>query len=200
MKRCLIITAALASAGTIATSEAAAQTALIDVGANYAATFTGEAYEPFERGIGARGALLFPLSQVAHIGADLSWTGADFKGSVPDEFHDAAVLDLTGVVDVGLVESESFTPYVDLRAGYSRLSFSVLEDGKSLQGPTAGAGLGFRMAPGGVALNVFGRYQHTWVGEFDDGEEAVIFTEESTGGRVVAGAGVSIQLGGARGG
>jgi hypothetical protein len=200
MNRCLIITAALASAGTIATSEASAQTALIDVGANYAASFSGDAYEPFERGIGARGALLFPLSHLAHVGADLSWMGADFKGSVPDEYHDASVLDLTGVVDVGLVDSESFTTYVDLRAGYSRVAWEIANAGQSLDGPTAGAGLGFRMRPGGVALNVFGRYQHTWVGEFDDGTDAVIFTEESTGGRIMAGAGVSIQLGGGRGG
>jgi hypothetical protein len=94
---------------------------------------------------------------------------------------------------IGLGYSESYRPYVDLRAGYGRLSYEGLVDA-SVGGPAAGASAGFMIRAGAVWFDLRGGYQHHW---FDDAElEGFIFDAEASGGRVLLGVGVGIPLGG----
>lgn len=191
MRRLLTTSAALAVLAGVATSEAEAQTPLVNLGIDYTPAFVGDDFEPLEGGIGFHGGVLFPLGPLSHIGADLSWTGIGFEGDVSDEV-DASILDVQGIVNVGLGSGEGARPYVDIRAGYSRMSFDIPGDDGSISGPTAGGGLGVRVYRGAIAIDAHGLYQHHWYGE----KEGLVFETDASGGRVILGAGVSIPFGG----
>lgn len=194
MRRLLTTATALAVATTLSANDARAQTSLVNLGAEYTASFVGDDFEGLEGGFGLKGGLLFLLSPMSHIGGEVGWTSVDFESDLVAESTDASVLDLVGVLNLALSDSESAQPYLDVRAGFSRLSFEYGTVDGSIDGPTAGAGLGFRFRPGGVWIDLHGRYQHHWFGEFDDDD--LIFDTDSSGGRAVLGAGVSIPLGG----
>ena len=193
MRRIVIAATAIAAITTLSARDARAQTSLVNLGLDYTASFTGDDFESLEGGFGLKGGLLFLLSPMTHIGAEVGWTSVGFKNTVVDEATDASLLDLMGVLDLSLADGESAQPYIDLRAGYGRLALKTDVSDGSISGPTAGAGLGFRLRPGGVWIDIHGRYQHHWFGEFDDDD--LVFTTETSGGRTVFGAGVSIPLG-----
>lgn len=190
-----LITAALGAACTaLGATGAGAQSSLVNLGAEYTAAFTGDDFEALDGGFGLKGGLLFLLSPMSHIGAEVTWTQLDFDDELVNETADASLAELVGVLDLALGGNQSAQPYLDLRGGYSRLAIDLgIVDG-SIDGPTAGAGLGLRFRPAGVWIDVHGRYQHHWFGEFD--EDDLIFNTESSGGRFVFGGGVSIPLGG----
>lgn len=194
MRRLLTTVVAIAAATAMTANDVRAQTSLVNLGADYTATFTGDDFEGLEGGFGLKGGLLFLLSPMSHIGGEIGWTSIDFESELADETTDASLLDLMGVLNLSFSDSEDAQPYLDLRAGYGRLSFEVAEVDGSVDGPTAGAGLGLRFRPGGVWIDLHGRYQQHWFGEFDD--DVPVFNEDRSGGRWVLGAGVSIPLGG----
>lgn len=192
MRRLLTTGAVLAAFAGAAATEASAQSPLVNLGFEYTPAFVGDDFEGLEGGIGFHGGLLFPVGPMSYIGADVGWTGVDFEDAADDA--DASILDVMGVVQVGLGVGESIRPYVDIRAGYSRLAFELATLDGDISGPAAGGGLGARFTPAGIWIDVLARYEHHWFGEFD--EDGLIFQNESSGGRVVLGAGISIPFGG----
>lgn len=186
-------TAVLAVAAFSAVEPAAAQTPLAKLGGDYTVSFTGDDFEGLESAFGVSGGVLFPVGPISHIGAELGWSGVSFDSDLVGSAADASILDFLGVVQVGLGYGESARPYVDLRAGYSRMSFDAAGFDGSISGPTAGGSVGVLISPGSVWFDVHARYQMTWFGETDDD---LIFNTESSGGRVSLGAAVAIPFGG----
>jgi hypothetical protein len=194
MKRLLATTVALAGLAAASAPQVKAQTALVNLGADYTASFVGDDFDGLDGGIGVQGGLLFPLGPMSHIGGEVNWTGIDFTSDLADDAADASILDIVGDVNIGLSDGTSARPYIDLRAGYSRMAFQVGDVDGSVDGPTAGGGLGVRLHAGGIMVDLHGRYQHHWYGDFND--DNLIFSEKTTGGRLVFGAGISIPMGG----
>jgi hypothetical protein len=172
--------------------DVSAQSPRANLGLDYTAAFTGDDFEGLEGGIGFHGGILFPLGPLSYLGAEVGWTGLDFEDDEDDE-ADASILDLMGVVHVGFAGSESVLPYVDIRAGFGRLGFDLGVVDGSVDGPSAGGGLGVILRRQGLGIDVFARYQHHWFGEVDD--DVLIFDRESSAGRLILGAGVSVPFG-----
>lgn len=192
MRRLITTAAALATITAIPASDVQGQSSLLNLGVDYTAAFTGDDFDALEGGFGFKGGILFQLGPMAHIGGEIGWTNIDFESPVADENIDASLMDFMGVLDLSFSDSPRAQPYLDLRAGYSRMSFEFAATDGSIDGPTAGAGFGVRFRPGGVWIDVHGRYQQHWFGEF----EGAVFEEDSSGGRFALAAGVSIPLGG----
>jgi hypothetical protein len=183
----LTVAGAAAGAGGLS-----AQSPRANLGVDYTAAFTGDDFEGLEGGFGFHGGILFPLGPLSYLGAEVAWTGIDFEDDEADE-ADASILDLSGVVRVGITGTETMLPYVDIRAGYGRLGFDLGVADGSVDGPSAGGGLGVLFRRAGMGIDVFARYQHHWFGEFD--EDILIFDAERSGGRFILGGGVSIPFG-----
>lgn len=193
MRRIALITTALAGLALVGPTTAEAQTPLVKLGGDYTVSFTGDDLDGFESAFGGTGAILFPLGPISHVGAEIGWSSVSTESEIFDDAFDATLLDLLGVVQVGLGYGETTRPYVDLRAGYTRMGFDAGTFDGSVSGPTAGGSVGFLFRPGGIWIDVHGRYQHTWFGEADDD---LLFNTESSGGRVSLGAAVAIPFGG----
>jgi hypothetical protein len=183
------IVGAVLSLSLLSAVPAAAQTPLIKLTGDFTVAFTGDDLEELDGAIGFGAGLLLPMGDISYLGIEGGWSDVSFEGSTAD----ASLFEVGGLARIGLGYSESYRPYVDLRAGYGRLSYEGLVDA-SVGGPAAGATAGFMIRAGRVWFDLHGGYQHLW---FDDAElEGFIFDAEASGGRVLLGVGVGIPLGG----
>ncbi len=175
--------------GVLTAAPAAAQQTMLTIGGDYTASFTGDDLEGLDNAMGVSGGLLFPMGPISFLGFEAGWSGVSTEGDA-----DGSMLDLMGVARVGLGYGESARPYVDVRAGWGRLSFDEGIVDYAISGASAGGTAGVMFRAGGVWIDVHGRYQHHWFGEAEG--EGATFDTESSGGRVIFGAALNVPFGG----
>jgi hypothetical protein len=170
---------------------ATAQAPVLELGANRTVSFTGDDLDGLDGGFGLEADLLFPMGPLSFLGFGAGWSDVGFDS---DDVS-GSLLEFGGLARVGLVQGARARPYLDIRAGYGRLSFDDGVIDTSASGPTAGGALGAMIRAGGMWIDVHGRYQHHWFGEVEV-EDTLLFETDASGGRILLGVGVSIPLGG----
>lgn len=178
------------AAALLCAAPAAAQQPLVTLGGDFTLAFTGDDLEGLDKGLGISGGMLFPMGPISFVGFEGGWSDVSFD----DSDASGSLIDIVGVARIGVGYGERVRPYVDIRAGYGRLSFEEGVIDGNVDGPSAGGSVGFMARAGGVWLDVHGRYQHHWFKEAD--VEGFGFDTDVSGGRMILGAGVNIPLGG----
>lgn len=183
------ILATTLTVGLLTAAPATAQQSMITLGGDFTASFTGDDLAGLDNAIGVTGGMLFPMGPISFLGFEVGWSSVSAENDA-----DGSLLDLIGLARVGLGYGESARPYVDVRAGYGRLSFDDGLVDSSVSGPLAGGSAGVMFRMGGMWIDAHARYQHHW---FSAAEmEGFAFDTDASGGRVILGAAVNIPFGG----